>query len=85
MTLKVQKWGNSLAIRIPSALAKDAHLREGTPIEISGDETKIVLQRHRTQKEYSLKELVDKITPENIHPETDWGRPVGKERFWEEE
>ena len=79
MTLKVQKWGNSLAIRIPSALAKDAHLREGTPIEISGDETKIVLPPRRPQREYSLKERVDRITPENIHPEIDWGPPVGNE------
>ena len=85
MTLKVQKWGNSLAVRIPSALAKDARLREGTSIEMSGDETKIVLQRRQHKKEYSLKELVDRITPENLQPYISDGGPVGKERFWENE
>jgi len=84
MTLKIQKWGNSLAVRIPSTLAKEAHLREGTMVEISGDEQQIMLRRPQVPK-YSLDELLSKVTPENIHPEVDWGSPVGKERFWEDE
>jgi antitoxin MazE len=84
MTLKIQKWGNSLAIRIPSALARDARLREGTTVEVSGDEQSIVMRRPEIPK-YSLKELLAGVTPENIHPEVDWGPPIGKERFWENE
>jgi hypothetical protein len=34
---------------------------------------------------YSLDELLASVTPENVHPETDWGGPVGRERFWEDE
>ena len=52
---------------------------------MSGDETKIVLQRRQHKKEYSLKELVDRITPENLQPYISDGGPVGKERFWENE
>ncbi len=85
MTLKVQKWGNSLAVRIPKLLAKEAKLREGTPIEVSGDETKIVLQKAEKIPKYSLRELVDQITPENMQPYISDGGPVGKERFWENE
>ena len=84
MTLKVQKWGNSLAIRIPRGVAKEAHIREGTTVEIVGDAQSVVMRLPKPPK-YSLKELLDKVTPENIHPEVDWGPPVGKERFWEEE
>ena len=33
----------------------------------------------------TLDELISRITPENLHPEIDWGPAVGKERFWEDE
>jgi antitoxin MazE len=32
----------------------------------------------KTQK-YSLKKLLSGVTPQNRHPETDWGRPIGEE------
>ncbi len=85
MTLKVQKWGNSLAIRIPSAMAKEARLRHGTTVELSDENGGLVLRRKTRMPKYFLKELVDGITPENMHPYIDDGGPVGKERFWESE
>ena len=39
----------------------------------------------RAKPHYTLEELVAGITPENVHPETDWGPAVGRERFWEDE
>ena len=83
MTLKVQKWGNSLAIRIPKGVAKEAHIHEGSTVEFIGEEPSIVVRQPKRPK-YSLDELLSKVTPENIHPEVDWGPSVGKERFWEE-
>ena len=85
MIAKVQKWGNSLAVRIPSALAKNSHVQEGTDLEITSENDSIVLRKAKSTRKYSLKELADRITPENIHSETDWGNSVGRERFWESE
>ena len=89
MTLRVQKWGDSLAVKIPSSIAMSVHLAEGTALEISEDGTAITLRvptvDGNPKLHYSLRELVDAITPENAQPLEDWGTPVGKERFWDEE
>ena len=31
----------------------------------------------------TLRYLLGNVAPENLHSETDWGPPVGKERWWE--
>ena len=77
MRARVAKWGNSLAVRLPKAAAKEAGLEEGTSVEINVSRRKLVLEP--TQREYSLRELVARITPANRHAETDWGSPVGNE------
>ena len=78
MIAKVQKWGNSLAVRIPSGLAKEAHIREGSKIQISSKEGKIVIEQERKHA-YTLDELLAGITEENKHEEIDFGPPVGNE------
>jgi antitoxin MazE len=81
MTTRVRKWGNSLAIRIPKALATAIGLSENAEVELSSDRGRLVilpLKRTRKRK-YSLKELLRGITPENLHGEIDFGPPVGKE------
>ena len=77
MEARVQKWGNSLAIRIPKALARDAGLAEGTPVEFSVDEDAVIIR----PKRYSLEELLARVTPENLHPEANTGKPVGREAW----
>jgi antitoxin MazE len=79
MQTQVGKWGNSLAVRLPGAYAKDLGLTEGTQLEVSIIEGALVLRprKHR----YSLDELVAQITPENRHDETDWGPAVGRETW----
>ncbi len=79
MRTQVGKWGNSLAIRIPGVLAKDLKLCEGTELDITAGVGELVLRP--CKKEYSLDELVSEITPENVHGETDWGPPVGRETW----
>jgi len=75
MQHNVQKWGNSLGVRIPKALAQKAGLSEGTPVEIIlGDESIIIRPRR-----YSLETLLSGVTPENLHREEDTGKPVGRE------
>jgi antitoxin MazE len=78
MQAKIQKWGNSLAIRIPKALASAAGIEPGTTINLSVVNGKLVLERI-AEPEYSLDELLAKVTKHNIHREIDTGAPVGKE------
>ena len=75
--MRVARWGNSLAVRIPQALAEQAHLHEGAEVEVSVGGGSLSIRRR--PRRYTLDELVDQITPENRHEETDWGEPQGKE------
>jgi len=78
MATKVQKWGNSLAVRLPREMAEKFNLGEGTPVSISPKSHGILIKPEGKRK-LSLSELVADITPENRHKEVDWGRPRGKE------
>jgi antitoxin MazE len=77
MRAKVQKWGNSLAVRIPKAVAQEVGLHPDSDVEMSIQRGDLVLAP--TRREYTLEELVRRITPENRHEETDFGPPVGRE------
>ena len=74
---KIQKWGNSLALRIPRHVAERAGLYEGAEVEVEGQGDSVLVKRPKP----TLKELVAKITPESLHEETDWGTSVGKESW----
>ena len=71
------KWGNSLAVRIPKAVAEQARIREGDPVVIEAVDGRVEV-RSREQIP-SLKELVAKIRRDNRFAEMDWGREAGKE------
>ena len=76
----VSKWGNSLAVRIPLAIAKQAGLNEGDCVVLAlASDGGIVLRP--TRRRYELSELVARITPRNRHRETDWGQPQGEESW----
>jgi antitoxin MazE len=77
-TSSVKKWGNSLAVRIPSAVAQDLGLSENSTVQITSDGAVATIKPKKGDKA-SLKELVAGITPDNRHQEVDWGEPVGKE------
>jgi antitoxin MazE len=76
---QIVKWGNSLAVRIPKAVAEEAHVQEGDLIVIEAAEGTIELRR--AERIPTLQELVAKITPENRYPETNWGSERGKEKI----
>jgi antitoxin MazE len=78
MVGNVAKWGNSLAVRIPQHLAKEVELIAGGEVEIIAIDGNLVIKPKR-QKQYSLAELVARITPENRHAEIDTGVSVGEE------
>jgi antitoxin MazE len=79
MRTQVGKWGNSLAVRIPGAYAKDLGLQEGMDLDVSLANGALMLRPGR--KEYTLEELIEQITPENLHGETDWGPAAGRESW----
>lgn len=74
MAATVQKWGNSLAIRIPKDVAEKIRIQQGSEMEmkVMGQE-KITLVPKKQVKKYSLEELLSQITPENRHDEIDLG------------
>jgi antitoxin MazE len=74
----VGKWGNSLAVRIPSSVVQDLGLSENTSVQIDSD-GHVAIMKPKKVKQVSLGSLVDKITPENRYTEIDWGKPMGKE------
>jgi antitoxin MazE len=77
MTSTVQKWGNSLALRLPKSIAQELAVGEGDAVElkIRGDS----LQVKPARREYRLSELLSKVGKKNLHSETNWGESVGKE------
>ena len=78
MRTRVQKWGNSLALRIPKAFALEVGLEEDGEVDLSVDKGRLVVVPPVTPS-YTLAELLADVRPSNLHAETDWGPPVGKE------
>ena len=67
-----------MALRIPKAFAQQTSIKRGSSVALTVENGRMVMKPLRRRK-YTLHELVSKITPQNRHPETDWGKPVGKE------
>jgi len=78
-TTQVAKWGNSLALRLPKSVAREARLDEGDTVDVSVDDGAIVIRASRPR--YTLNQLVDRITSRNRHTESDWGPPAGEEQW----
>jgi len=74
----VQKWGNSLALRIPSAFARDIHLRQGSMVEMAVVEGEMVV-KPKGQCKISLSHMLKGITKNNRHSEQNCGRAAGRE------
>lgn len=78
MKVQIQKWGNSLALRIPKSFAVESKIEQGSTVEVSLDKGKIIVFPV-AEPEFTLSELLTRITPENLHGETNTGASVGKE------
>jgi len=78
MQTKVQKWGNSLALRIPKSFALNIDIKQNEFVDLSIGDGKLIITPI-TKKEYSLKELLAGVSEDNLHGEFDTGIPVGKE------
>ena len=79
MVTKIQKWGNSLGLRIPKTLAKDAGVDEGSAVDITFEGDRIVIQP--LQVRYQLRDLLSEVREDNLHEEIPTGDPVGRESW----
>jgi antitoxin MazE len=77
MQTVVQKWGNSLGVRIPSLYVKEFNLKNGHPVEITEEDGKIVI----VPMQKDLNEMLSRITEENIHSAVETGRSAGNEEW----
>ncbi len=80
MKVRVRKWGNSLAIRVPKAVAEDVGLTEGTPVDVRATDGALVASPLASPT-YSLADLLARITRANLHEEVDSGPPLGREAW----
>lgn len=80
MEARVQKWGHSLALRIPSAFAKHARIHPGSRVDISEEGGRLVITPIEPAAP-TLEMLLAGITPENLHHETATGKAVGNEAW----
>ncbi|MFC1934325.1 AbrB/MazE/SpoVT family DNA-binding domain-containing protein [Chloroflexota bacterium] len=80
MKTRVQKWGNSLALRIPKSFATEVGLQRETSVEISLAKGKLIITPIAKPKP-TLKQLLSKVTKRNLHQEVDTGASVGNETW----
>ena len=78
MRSKIQKWGNSLALRIPKGYAQDANLENNSEVDIYLEDNQIVINPV-VRKNKSLEDLLAGINENNIHSEIESGSAAGKE------
>jgi antitoxin MazE len=77
---RVQKWGNSLAVRIPKPFALEVGLVKDTEVEITVDEGSLVISR-RSARSYRLSELLAGVRKNNLHEEVASDAPLGREAW----
>ena len=81
MKVKIQKWGNSLAVRIPKSFAVQAEIEQDTTVDLSVIEGNIIVKPEKRKPKLSLEELLQQVSAENLHGEVHTSEPVGKEVF----
>lgn len=77
MKTKIQKWGNSLGVRLPKNIAYEKSLKEGGSVLVVIKNDQIVIEP--VEEEVSLKTLLSKVSFDNLHGETDWSGVKGNE------
>jgi antitoxin MazE len=80
MRIRVQKWGNSLAFRIPRSYAVETAIESGSEMDLTLEDGRLVLTPLPIPN-YRLEDLLDGITPENLHGEIDTGPSMGAEAW----
>jgi antitoxin MazE len=80
MRIRIQKWGNSLALRIPKSFAVEVGFQKETAVEISMADGKLVIAPI-VNPPLTLTQLLARVTEENLHHEVDSGLAIGNETW----
>ncbi len=80
MRTKIQRWGHSLALRIPKPFAIEANLGDRTEVDLTVTNGKLVVTP-TTKPALSLEDLLSRVTKRNLHEEVEAGTPVGREAW----
>lgn len=81
MEIVVKKWGTSLGIRIPASVTRGLQLGDGSVMELSQRDDRIILVPKKKNREEALAMLLGRITPENIHRGEFFGEESDKETW----
>jgi antitoxin MazE len=84
MIVEFCRWGNSLAVRIPKAVADALNVSDGKRAEIMVENGALVLRpivKPRRKPRYTLDELLRGKTRDDVPQEVDWGSPRGNEAW----
>jgi antitoxin MazE len=79
MKTHIQRWGNSLAVRIPKVVAQELGIGEDTAVELDMVDDALVIRV--AASEFSLEQLLASITDDNLHAEVDTGPAIGAEAW----
>lgn len=80
MRARIQRWGNSLALRIPHTFAAETAVEQGADVEITLEGGRLVVTPVAAQA-FSLEALLADVTPDNLHTGVDLGTPQGDEAW----
>lgn len=78
METNIQKWGNSLGVRLPKSIAISQSLKEGSRVVVTETKTGIAIEIVK-KKRRTLDDMLKGMTKDKMHAEVDWGKPVGNE------
>jgi antitoxin MazE len=81
MRARVQRWGNSLALRIPHAFGRELNLRPESSVDMTIDAGRLILVPIEDSVVPTLSQLLDQVSDENRHAEVESGQPVGNESW----
>jgi len=80
MRTRVQKWGNSLALRVPKPFAVEIGLEQDAPVEVSVVDGKLIVEPV-TELTFTLESLLAQVTEGNLHREVNTGPAIGNEAW----
>ena len=80
MRTRIQKWGNSLGLRIPKSFAEEVSVEEGSAVDLTVANGRLVVRAVRPST-YRLADLLDEVHDENLHAEVATGEPRGRESW----
>jgi antitoxin MazE len=80
MRVRVQKWGNSLALRIPKSFATETELDPGSEVDLTLEAGRLIITP-LPEPTFALEGLLEQVTPQNLHGEADFGIAKGRESW----